>query len=248
MSEPRTAQLVEATSFGGSRLMRFEMSDGKLLGFRGGQYVIVDTGLTLPDGKRRKRAFSMLSSDQDQHSFELGVRHVEGGLGSEWMLSLELGAELRFSGPWGKLSAPEANDVGEAWVIATDSGMSGALGLVRAQGFEAHLARTHFSWWLTSPEYFLSAATLSARLPACKTTRLETLPPVASAERLIEVELRVRALAEQGLPSRAYVVGDGRVATRVRECLVALGLEASVVQSESFFHHAVRKATSTQAA
>ncbi len=248
MTEPRLAQLVAATSYGESRLMRFEMSDGAELGFRGGQYLIVDTGLTLPDGKRRKRAFSLLSSDLDQHSFELAVRHVDHGLGSEWMLSLKLGAELRFSGPWGKLSAPEPGERGPIWILATDSGLTAALGLARAQSFQPHLAATRFIWWSPSPEYFLCPDAFLARVPACNEAKLELLAAIGSQQRLLEVDARVTELAKQGLPSRVYVIGDGKVISCARERLLALGVAPGAIQSDSFFHHAVRKATSTQAA
>ncbi len=248
MSEPRTARLVAAERFADSRLMRFQMNDGSPLAFRGGQYLIVDTGLSLPDGKRRKRAFSVLSPDSDLHEFELAVRHIDNGLGSEWMLALELGAELRFSGPWGKLSAPERGDVGPAWVLATDSGLTAALGLVRAQSFQPHLARTRFIWWAPCPQYFLCTDLFRACLPPCQEASFDTLPEIGSAQRLLDVDARLRDLATQGLPSRVYVIGDGHVATRAREHLLALGMESSAIQSESFFHHTVRKASPTQAA
>jgi ferredoxin-NADP reductase len=248
MTEPSTARLVAATDFDGSRLLRFEMSHGKALGFRGGQYIIVDTGLTLPDGKRRKRAFSLLSSDLEQHGFELAVRHVEGGLGSEWMLSLAVGAELSFSGPWGKLTAPEHDHPGPIWILATDSGVTAALGLLRSRSFQAHLPVTHFRWWAPTTDYLLHPDAVLSSLPGCKDTRFETLPAIGSPQRLEHASCRVSELAQHALPSRAYLIGDGHVITCARERLTALGVAASAIQSDSFFHHAVRKASSTQAA
>ena len=52
MSDVRTAVLRAARDFSCSRWLRFEMSDERPLSFRGGQYVIVDTGY-VHGGKER---------------------------------------------------------------------------------------------------------------------------------------------------------------------------------------------------
>ena len=51
MRPMRTAVLRASQDFACSRWLRFEVSDERPLSFRGGQYLIVDTGLKLPDGR-----------------------------------------------------------------------------------------------------------------------------------------------------------------------------------------------------
>lgn len=246
MATVRTARLVEREAIADGALLRFAMLDGPL-GFRGGQYVIVDTGLLLADGKKRKRAYSLSSSDAAQESFELGVYPVAGGLGAAHMLSLSVGDELSFSGPWGKLVPPSAEQRGRVWVIATDTGITAAIGLVRGAGFAPALARTTLGWWSVGPEYFLSCAAVTARLPATLPLREARLPLPASPERPLAVSAHLEALAREGDPSLVYVTGDGHVPLLVRAWLDANGLAAVPLQTENFFHHPVRKSAAREA-
>src|SRR5260370_20070502 len=102
MAQPRVARLVKAERLGPeARLLTFVLAEGEV-GFSGGQYVIVNTGIELPGGKLAKRAYSILSSDADQREFQIAVRRVGEGPGSNFMHRIEVGAELPFSGPWGK--------------------------------------------------------------------------------------------------------------------------------------------------
>ena len=247
MATVRTARLIEREAVGDAALLRFAMSDGSPLGFRGGQYVIVDTGLELGDGKKRKRAYSISSPDAAQDTFELGVYPLEGGKGAAYMLALELDAELRFSGPWGKLVAPANNDDGKVWVLATDTGITAALGLVRGEGYAHARERTTLCWWTAASDYFLSRALVEARLPNGLSVREDRLPWPASPERPLALAQRLDELAREGRPSLVYVTGDGQMPALVRTFLDARGLQSVPVQTENFFHHPVRKSAALQA-
>jgi ferredoxin-NADP reductase len=248
MTDFRTARVMEREDFDESCRLVLEVSDGRPLGFVGGQYVIVDTGLSLPDGKKRKRAYSIMSSDAEQQRFELAARRLEFGLGSQWISDLPVGAELRFSGPWGKLRAPSASEHGPVWVIATDTGVTAALGLVAGQGFAPRLIDTRFVWWTESPTYFLSSEAFFSSMRDCGEIRLGALPAIGSAQRLELIEARMDELFRRGRPDRVYVIGDGHVCTRSQALLEARGVERERVQVETFFHHVQRKASSERAA
>jgi ferredoxin-NADP reductase len=60
----RIASVVPVGSRG--RALDLALLSDEPLGFVGGQYVIVDTGVVLPNGKAAKRAYSILSSDDQQ--------------------------------------------------------------------------------------------------------------------------------------------------------------------------------------
>lgn len=64
--------------------------------YRAGQWIY----FLLKDG--RKRAFSIANAPNDRHELELQIRHVEGGLFTDYVFNhLEEGAMLRIEGPHG---------------------------------------------------------------------------------------------------------------------------------------------------
>lgn len=72
------------------------------LDYVGGQYIILNTGIKDGEGNDVKRAYSLFSRDDNQKQFELCIKTVPGGKASGHLVALETGAELAFSGPWGK--------------------------------------------------------------------------------------------------------------------------------------------------
>lgn len=241
MSEARTARLRASRIFACSRWLQFELADGRPFEFRGGQYLIVDTGLKLPDGRIRKRAYSMLSADADSQRFELGVFRLAGGAGSELLHELSDGAELRFSGPWGKLHVPEdlGTRRGPVWLITTDSGMSAALGLVRGAALAAHLSRLQLWHFRTHADAYLSDLFVREQLGALADLCSEPLASVHAPLRSSELQHWLQGrLHESGeLPAQVYLIGDGSLARQASAQLLAAGLTESQIQSESFFNH-----------
>ncbi|HTU60711.1 MAG TPA: FAD-dependent oxidoreductase [Polyangiales bacterium] len=241
MSDVRTAVLRSARDFGSSRWLRVELSDNRPLRFRGGQYIIVDTGLRLEDGRPRRRAYSMLSPDSDSQHFELGVFKLPGGAGSGLMNHLREGSELRFTGPWGKLQVPDdlAIRPGPVWIIATDSGASAAVGLVRSNALAPHLARVQLWHFRTHPDAFLSDDFLREQLADLTDLRSAPLASVQAPLRAMEIE---RWLQEQlaitgELPAQVYITGDGLLARQSTAQLIAAGMAEQQIQTESFFNH-----------
>src|SRR5688572_14345506 len=151
MASPKHAMVVSAGWLGAeTRLV--DLIAAEPLGFVGGQYVIVDSGLVLDNGKAAKRAYSILSADTDQTRFQLAVMRIPGGRCSSFMHEVRIGDEVRFSGPWGKLYPPE-HPHGRTLVLATDTGISAALGLVQSTRFAPLLPHTVLIWLRTSADY-----------------------------------------------------------------------------------------------
>jgi ferredoxin-NADP reductase len=154
MAQQRIATLTGSESLGDeTRLLSFRIADGEL-GFVGGQYIIVDTGIPIADNKIAKRAYSIISSDAEQREFQLGVRRIGGGPGSNFMHRLEIGSELKFSGPWGKFVARDTID-GELLIVATDTGITAALGLLRGRDLYRGREQSKLIWFAESEGYFL---------------------------------------------------------------------------------------------
>lgn len=241
MSDVRRAVLRRARDFASSRWLQMELTDDRPLTFRGGQYIIIDTGLKLADGRARKRAYSMLSPDNEPRTFELGVFRLPGGEGSELLNQLELGHELRFTGPWGKLHVPDdlSSRRGPVWIIATDSGASAALGLLRSTALSPQLGRVHVWHFRTQPDAFLSDGFLREQLGSLADLCSEPLAGVEAPLRALELErwLHERLAKVHELPAQVYLIGDGALARQCTTQLMAAGVPEAHIQSESFFHH-----------
>lgn len=181
MAEQFSAQLVHAQALGAeTRLLRFAFPQGTSFGFVGGKYVIINSGKVLPDGKICKRAYSILSSDSDQTGFEIAVRRI--GMGSNFLHELPINSELYFSGPWGKFVAVDGEEEKSTWILATDTGITAALGLIQAEGFKPKLARTELCWWLEPGGYFLPESYVRGKIPpACGSFRVEYAPSIGDS-------------------------------------------------------------------
>ena len=221
----------------GTRVL--ELVADEPLGFIGGQYIIVDSGLLLPSGKAAKRAYSICSSDAEQRRFELAVKQLPGGVVSGFLHDLALGAEVRFSGPWGKLGptegAPDSTTNGATVILATDTGISAALGLIQAARMQPLLASTTLIWLQVDGERFLPEAELRARLPAGCAVQLAALPPIGHPERVPHARA-VLAAALSPAVVRGYLAGDGAVNYALLDDLIAAGIAATRDSVESFFN------------
>jgi len=240
MATPRHARLVAAAPLGAdTHHLRLEMEDEASLGFVGGQYIIVDSGLVLPNGKACKRAYSIISADDRQRTFELAVMRLGAGMCSTYMHALAPGARVTFSGPWGKMGPPVDVDAGpgNSFVLASDTGLTSMLGLLQALRFQPLLGGTTFLWLRTSPDYFLPRAFVETRLPAgLRDVRFLDLPPIGDPRR---VPLARHLLAEvwaRGALGRGYIAGDGAINYALLDDLVAGGVAATREHVESFFN------------
>jgi len=244
MAIAKTARVVgtERTS-GGTCVVELETVEP--LGFAGGQYIIVDSGLVLPTGKAAKRAYSILTSDADQRRFRLAVKRIPDGMVSAFMHGLAPDAVVPFSGPWGKLGpgpgpGDEASgEAGTTLVLATDTGISAALGLVQGARMRPLLRTTVFIWLQVDDDDFLPASQVRAHLPAgVGTVRFGALPPIGHPERIPHVRALLAAQlvrAPDGI-ARAFISGDGAVNYALLDDLIAAGIPATRDSVESFFN------------
>jgi ferredoxin-NADP reductase len=208
-----------------------ELEPAAPLDFVGGQYVIVNSGITLPDGKLAKRAYSFISPDERQERVSLVVRKLGAGAASSWMHTRTIGDVIPFSGPWGKWLADDATPR-RTLVLATDTGITAALGLVRGRAFAPQRASTTLVWLVEAPDYFVGDGFLRAVLPWEVVFVREPLPPVAHPERIDQAVARAAAY---GAFDSVFLVGDGAVVAALRERVFP---QARV---ETFFNHPAKK-------
>jgi ferredoxin-NADP reductase len=244
MAIPRAARVVSSEPVAsGTRHLALDMLDGPL-GFVGGQYVIVDTGLVLPSGKAVKRAYSILSPDTDQQRIELAVMHLPPGPGSGYVHALGAGAEVRFSGPWGKMR-PTDDATGATFVLATDTGVTAAIGLVRAARFAPLRRACTFVWLRTAADYFLPEGFVRARLPPeLGTVWIGTLPPPGDPERIPTCRALLWHVQRRTRLRQAFIAGDGAVNYALLDDLCGSGVPATRDSVESFFNMPKKSAPS----
>jgi ferredoxin-NADP reductase len=233
-----------------SALLRFAAEED--LAFTGGQYIIVNTGIALGEGKTAKRAYSVLSSDADQRTFEIAVRRVGTGPGSNFMLELQESATLLFTGPWGKF-LPRSEEVGSegipssTLVVATDTGITAALGLLCGQAFQPLLPQTHLYWLVQSDSYFVSEQFVRQRMPdRCGHFERIQVPSATAArsEWLAREQDTFLGAALRVKPKAAYFSGDGFLLAAFRDALHESPEHSPAIFVESFFNHQELKAVS----
>jgi ferredoxin-NADP reductase len=244
MAQPRIAQLVKAERLGPeARVLTFALAESEI-GFAGGQYIIVNTGIELAGGKLAKRAYSILSSDADQSEFQIAVRRIGEGPGSNFMHRIEVGAELPFSGPWGKFVA-NGESAGPRLVFATDTGITAALGLLQGQRSRALADATTAIWFVESDDYFLPPAFVQNLLRrSCQNFGVAAAREVGDATRIGSALAMLERSLESILPSTAFLTGDGAVIYPMRERLIAAGMQKENIYLEAFFNNPERKAQS----
>jgi ferredoxin-NADP reductase len=244
MAQARVARLVKAERLGPeARMLRFALAEGEI-GFAGGQYIIVNTGIELPGGKLAKRAYSILSSDADQREFQIAVRRIGEGPGSNFMHRIEVGAELTFSGPWGKFIT-NGESPGPRLVFATDTGITAALGLLQGLSSRARADDTTAVWFVESEDYLLPSSFVRRSLAGlCQNLAVVTAPGIADTARIGRALSILESSLESSLPSGAFLAGDGAVIYPMRARLIAAGMQKENIHLEAFFNNPERKAQS----
>ncbi len=240
MARPRSARLIDAANLSGkTRVLTFEVA-GEPLGFVGGQYLIFDTGLVREDGKAVKRAYSLLSADAEQQRFQIAVQRLPQGPGSGFFHAAQPGAEVAFSGPWGKFLPDDARPR-PTLLVATDSGITAALGLLRGRAFAPQRAQSRLLWLIDPaagllPEELVRFACAELAVE----TAIEIVPPPGHPERIVTARAAVqRALAPR--PESVFLSGDGAVLYPLRDDLASAGVDEAAIRLEAFFNNPQRK-------
>jgi len=231
----KVARIVAAHTVGAdTRLLELEASQA--FAFAGGQFVIVDSGLVLPSGKAAKRAYSILSADAEPRRWHLAVKRIPDGPCSGHLHGIDIGDEVRFTGPWGKLRPPDGA-TGPVLILATDTGVSAALGLVQSRAMAPLLGDTAFVWLRPSPDYFLPEGMVRACVPAaCRDVQIDLLPPIGHPERIPRVRALLGDRLARGPLAHAFIAGDGAVNYALLDDLVVAGIPATRDNLESFFN------------
>ena len=122
-------------------------------------------------------------------------------------------------------------------ILATDTGITAALGLMRATRFDPLLTGTTLIWLRNSSEYFLPDEFVRERIPAsCGEVRFDTIPAVGRPERVADARAVLRQVLTRRRFAQVFLAGDGIVNDALFDDLVNAGLPMSREHMESFFN------------
>ncbi|EQA45546.1 oxidoreductase, FAD-binding domain protein [Leptospira broomii serovar Hurstbridge str. 5399] len=219
-------------------LYMFKHSANESLNFVGGQYIIINSGKTTADGKQLKRAYTILSSDAEQSTFQLLIRRVDLGNVTTHLRNLAIGTELEFSGPWGKFAGnvnwPKR---GSALLIATDSGISSSLSLLSCPKFNDRVNFSKLVWLLSSTEERDLVAWVRSEILS-KNTNVEFIPvrPTGESWRSNSALSFIRwVLRDQNSFSNFFLSGNGTILDEIKIFLEETGADSEFIGMESFF-------------
>jgi ferredoxin-NADP reductase len=198
--------------------------------FEAGQWVSV------PFGPKTVRAYTIASTPQARAQITLCADVAPGGIGSRWFRALAPGDEVTFKGPTGGFIYARA-DPRRPLFVAEE------IGIVPVRSILADLFETGFGrpsllvYGVRRPDavvYGDELRRLARRYPG-----FSYYPVVAEAGAewdgecgdLVEVMTRVTPSAQ----AVAYVAGGGDTINRVREALMARGLDRKAIKWERFW-------------
>lgn len=207
------------------------MEEPPSLAFEAGQWV------SIAFGPKTVRAYSIASPSRSASRLTLCADVAPGGLGSAWFRALRAGAEARFEGPLGGFVYRRA-DPRRPLFVAEEIGIV-PIRAILTELFETGFGRpARLVYWGRTPRWLVydgEFRSLSRRYP-----NFSYHPIVESAA----AEWRgprgaladaVGRVAEEVRDLVAYVAGGEQAIKRVREILVAKGLDRKAVKWEKFW-------------
>lgn len=207
------------------------MEEPGALAFEAGQWV------SIPFGPKIVRAYSIASTPRSPRLITLCADVTPGGIGSDWFRGLKPGDPVRFKGALGGFVFSRADNRRPLFVAEE-------IGIVPIRSILNELYETGFGrpawliYWARDPGWLAYDAefrSLARRFPA-----FAYHPVVGHASRGWSDAVGaaadiVQMLATDAAGLVAYVSGGGETINRVRDVLVAKGMERKAVRWEKFW-------------
>jgi phenol hydroxylase P5 protein len=201
------------------------------LRFDAGQWISV------PFGPKTVRAYSIASTPGVPRRLTLCADVAPGGIGSRWFRGLAPGAEVGFKGPFGGFVFSRA-EARRPLFVAEE------IGIVPARSILAELYATGFGrpaalvYWARDPGrlvYDAEFRSLARRYPAFSYHALVASAAGARQEAAAALAEVVDGAVSDATGLVAYVSGGESTVRRVRDALVAKGLDRKAVKWEKFW-------------
>ena len=239
---PATLRIVHAEEVAPlTRVLEIERTDGAPFVAIGGKYIILNTGAVLAEGKLAKRAYSLLPVSGAPERCRITVKRLGNGPGSNALHAAAVGAELSFSGPWGKLVAEKGVDEPTLFV-ATDTGITSAISVAEQARAPVGYAELEVLWLRSEDETFLDVERVRERVEAAGARFLHAVIPPPRASRRVEAAwAHVHARIADRTPCVLLGAGDGDVVHPLRARFPLASTGVRDVRVECFFHNPERK-------
>ncbi|GAC1538609.1 MAG: FAD-dependent oxidoreductase [Polyangiales bacterium] len=237
---PKRLRIVGAHDVGPvTRSIEIECVEGGAFAAIGGKYVILHTGLTIDD-KAIKRAYTLRPVAGAPHHARMTIERLAGGPGSNALHAAKVGAELTFSGPWGKL-VPETGLADRTLLVATDTGITSALGIVEQARDAGTRAPTEVLWLCAPGQRFLDVELVRAEIEASGVRFVAaTIPAIEAPDRVAAAWAHVDARVAEASAQLVIATGDGAIVHPLRERLPA-SHGVGEVRIECYFHNPEKK-------
>jgi NAD(P)H-flavin reductase len=120
-------------------VMRIRFSAKKRIKFLGGQFLSIYVP-DLVNNKKLRRAYSFASSAEAaaKGEYELCVKYLPGGAGSEYLASLKTGATFEATAPYGHYVYQQKDSKLNACFISTSTGVAPNRSIVLSAEFQEH--------------------------------------------------------------------------------------------------------------
>lgn len=239
-ANPKQLRVVEAGSAGPcTRVLSIECVEGGAFDVVGGKYIIIHTGLMAGE-KAIKRAYSLMPVAGRPGRAQIAVKRLPGP-GSQAMHDIALDSTRTFSGPWGKL-IPETGLAPRTLLVATDTGITSALGVVEQQAMSGQAGALSVMWLRESSETFLDVPSVRRRIEhAGAEWAQHDIAPIAGRMRALEAWGLIEAQARRFEASHVIATGDGAIVHPLRESLPARVPLVTDVRIECFFNNPEKK-------
>jgi CDP-4-dehydro-6-deoxyglucose reductase, E3 len=221
--EATIARIVERAPE--TRSFFLQLPQGQRFTFAPGQFI----SCLLPLGAPTLIRPYSLASSPGEPELEICLNRVPGGLGSAYLFGLDVGATLRFTGPWGTFALDEAPDAACVF-IAEGTGIAPIRPMLRRVlgSHRAHPVRLHYA--AASRVDLLYADEFEAAAQAHDNF---TFAPLI-AEPLGEMIARRYVDEDQDRRRHFYICGVGDIVPRLRDLLRGSGYERRAVQYEKW--------------
>jgi phenol hydroxylase P5 protein len=207
------------------------MEDPPALDFEAGQWV------SIPFGPKTVRAYSIASTPQSPERITLSADVTPGGIGSQWLRALNAGDEVRFKGPLGGFVFSRADGRRPLFVAEE-------IGIVPIRSILMELYQTGSGrpatlvYWVRDPGWLVYDAefrALARRHPTFAYHPVVGDAPAGWTGQRGDVAGAVSRLASDVGSLVVYASGGGAMINRVRDILMAEGLERRAVKWEKFW-------------
>jgi ferredoxin-NADP reductase len=196
------------------------MEDPPSLEFAAGQWISVAFG------PKSVRAYTIASTPRDGTVITLCADVAPGGVGSRWFIGLAHGDEVRFKGPLGGFTFDRA-DPRRPLFVAEEIGIVPIRSMLVDLDESGSVPPGRLVHWAPTPDALVYAdrlAGLGRRHPGFVYHPVMASPGVAEVIQAVAADTAV-----------AYVAGGEGTIKRVREVLLARGLDRKAVKWERFW-------------